>query len=119
MRKIALLLAMFMAVSIILFAQSGVIKGKIVDEQGNPIPYASITIANTTTGVSSDENGEFSISAKINQMLVFSATGFQNKEVSASQNMRVTLARGSGVVEDEVVVVGYGSGRRLSSIVGT
>jgi TonB-linked SusC/RagA family outer membrane protein len=119
MRKFALLFAMFMSISVILFAQSGVINGKIVDEQGNPIPFASITIANTTTGVSSDENGEFSISAKINQVLVFSATGFQPKELPASQNMKVALLRSSGVVEDEVVVIGYGSGRRLSSIVGT
>lgn len=45
-----------------LFAQNGIIKGKIYNELNNePISYANVGIKNTTLGTTTDENGLFEI----------------------------------------------------------
>ncbi|TXH56581.1 MAG: SusC/RagA family TonB-linked outer membrane protein [Bacteroidia bacterium] len=118
MRKIVLLIVMLMTVTGYLFAQQGKISGKVVDAQGNPIPFASITVANSSIGTSASEDGTFSIVAKPKQTLAVSATGYESKEVAATQNITIVLKLSTGIVEDEVVVLGYGSGKRLSSTVG-
>ena len=106
MRKIVLMFVMLMTITGYLFAQQGTISGKVIDEQGNPIPFASIVVKGTTTGTSADENGQFSIAAKSNQTFIVTATGFTTKEVLASSASNIILIRSLNT-EDEVVVVGY------------
>lgn len=118
MRSIVLLLTMFIAFTGTLLAQNSGINGKVVDEQGEAIPGASINIKNSNLGVAADENGVFFINAKTGDIFVVTATGFETVEVAAENNLTVVMKRG-GVIQDEVVVLGYGSGRRLSNIVGT
>ena len=60
-----------------------VINGKVIDEKGNPVPNASVVIKGTRTGVVTNENGSFSITAlarwdKIS--LVGSHVGFETTE---------------------------------------
>ncbi|NVM62128.1 hypothetical protein FHW88_000404 [Mucilaginibacter sp. SG538B] len=52
------------------------ITGKVVDN-GQPIPGASVRIQGTTTGTVTDSNGEFKITAKINDVLIVTFIGAQ------------------------------------------
>ena len=67
-------------------------KGKIVDENNNPIPFANIWVENEAIGTTSEENGEFSITLKdSNKTLVFSAIGYETAKQKASQTSVVIL----------------------------
>lgn len=63
------------------------IKGKVVDENNNPIPYASVMIKGTRTGTTADEKGLFKISSSGEACtLVGSAVSFETSEVLISKN---------------------------------
>lgn len=109
MRKILLLLAMFMGFSFLAFSQTRTVTGTVVDEAANPVPFASVSIKGTDTGVSADADGNFSINASIGSTLVFSATGFTTIEVTVRGNtVNAVLTKGEGQVIDEVIVTAYG-----------
>lgn len=86
------------------------IKGRILGEDGQPLVGASIKIKGSTTGVSSDANGNFSLEAKSGQKLVISYTGYNEKEVPVSNDASytITLSLAKNPM-DEVVVIGYGT----------
>jgi CarboxypepD_reg-like domain/Secretion system C-terminal sorting domain len=61
------------------------IKGKVVDEKGNPIPFASIIIKDTKDGAATDDKGTFSIKLKrgLNDLILMtSSVGFETKEIN-------------------------------------
>lgn len=109
MRKILLLLAMFMGFSFLAFSQTRTVTGTVVDEAAAPIPFASVAIKGTSTGVSADADGQFSIQAAPNATLVVSATGYAAKEVVANQtSLTIVLVKGGTDVIEEVVVTATG-----------
>ncbi|MCH5717069.1 carboxypeptidase-like regulatory domain-containing protein [Niabella hibiscisoli] len=73
MRKILLLLAMFMGFSFLAFSQTRTVTGTVVDEAAAPVPFASVAVKGTNTGVSADADGKFSITANNGVVLVVSA----------------------------------------------
>lgn len=119
MRKF-LLLSLLMAFSVSVFAQTRTITGKVTDETGAPVPFASVTEKGTTQGVSADANGNFSINTRTGIVLVITATELGTTEVTvgSSSTLNVTLTRGEGQVIDEVIVTGYGGVTRKSSLSG-
>jgi hypothetical protein len=86
--------------SISFFAQT---KGIVVDEFGKPIPYVNIWVENENIGTTSEENGEFSISASANKNLIFSILGFEKRIIKASEVANVKLKAISFQL-DEVVI---------------
>ena len=40
---------------------AGVLKGKVTDKKGNPLPYATIFVEGTTTGVNANGNGDYEL----------------------------------------------------------
>lgn len=59
------------------------ISGRITDETGSPIPFVSVVIkGKTTTGTTSDQQGNFKISASKGQVLVISGVSYATKEVT-------------------------------------
>ncbi|MGZ8550804.1 MAG: SusC/RagA family TonB-linked outer membrane protein, partial [Chitinophagaceae bacterium] len=89
------------------------ITGKIVNSLGEPISGASILVKNTTTGTSTNEQGEFSIVAPENAILVISFVGHVSQEVSVEGRTSIFLTLVSlENTMNEVVVVGYGSQRK-------
>ena len=64
-------------------SQQKKITGKITDEKGISMPGVSIVVKGTTTGVTTDTDGTYSIQVSDpNSVLVFSFIGFTTKEVS-------------------------------------
>lgn len=109
MRRILLLLAMFMGLPLIIFSQTRTVTGSVLDETGAPVPYASVSVKGTTAGVSADESGNFTISVKEGAILVFSAAGYAGSEVSVKGNtVTAVLKKNDGQVIDEVVVTALG-----------
>ena len=95
-------------------AQSGSVSGTVSDDDG-PLPGASIIIKGTNTGVTTDFDGNFSISGGIdnNSILVFSYVGYELQEIVVGNQsiINVQMQEAKGYL-DEVVVIGYGSQKK-------
>lgn len=87
-----------------------VVSGTIADDQGVPLPGASVVVKGTTTGVQSDFDGNYSISVTEGEVLAFSYIGYRPQEIVVGSTSRidVTLATDTSQL-DEVVVIGYGT----------
>ncbi|ULT45564.1 TonB-dependent receptor plug domain-containing protein [Niabella defluvii] len=98
-----------MGFSFLAISQTRTVTGTVVDEAAAPIPFASVAIKGTSTGVSADADGNFSIQAASNVTLIVSATGYATKEVAAnSTSLTIVLAKGGTDVIEEVVVTATG-----------
>ena len=116
MRKFSSLFAMLMLFTAIAFAQTRTITGTVKDSRGNPIPFANILIKGTTTGVSADLNGNFTIEASSNDVLIVSSTSFASKEVpvGTGSTLSVQLLEEGGL--QEVVVTALGVTRTRNQV---
>ncbi|WP_245224867.1 TonB-dependent receptor [Pseudozobellia sp. WGM2] len=75
---------------------------------GGPLPGVSIIIKNTTTGVTTDFDGNYEISAPADATLTFSYIGFQKMEVPVDGRTTIDVQMNDDVAAlDEVVVTGY------------
>ena len=108
MRKFTLL-AVLMLCATLAFSQSRSITGKVQDEKGTPIPFATIHIKGTKAGTSADANGTFIINAKTGDILVVSAINYsvQEKPIDAGSTLNFSLQTTTGIIE-EVVVTAQG-----------
>lgn len=86
------------------------ITGTVTDENGIPLPGASIVEEGTANGVVTDFDGNFQISvANPDATLVISYMGYKSQKLAASQDhMNITMEPDATALE-EVVVVGYGT----------
>lgn len=91
-------------------AQTRSISGKVTDDKGEPVAYASVTIKGTNTGVAADAAGSFKINAKTGDVLVISSTGIITKEVivGAENTISVTVTRESTSIGEVVVTTSLG-----------
>ncbi|TCO28815.1 TonB-linked SusC/RagA family outer membrane protein [Pedobacter psychrotolerans] len=90
------------------------IKGRVLDDQGKPLPGVSILVKGTSTSTTASNTGNFSISVpSASSVLVFSYIGFTSKEVPVRNQteINVTLLPSAAELE-QVVVVGYGTQRK-------
>nr|MDJ0646004.1 SusC/RagA family TonB-linked outer membrane protein [Flavobacteriaceae bacterium] len=92
----------------ITFAQEKTITGTVSDETG-PLPGVSIIIKGTTTGTETDFDGNYSISANVGDVLVFSFVGMSSQERTVGTANVINVVLEADNVLDEVVVVGYGT----------
>ena len=81
-------LIFFLFFNLGLFAQ---VKGTVVDEKNNPVPYVNIWVENENIGTTSLENGTFSINSSNNKVMIFSAVGFETQKIKVSENEKVVL----------------------------
>ena len=58
------------------------VSGRITDQQGEPVPFASVRVKSDKSGVSADGNGNFVISANEGAVLVVSGTGIRESEAT-------------------------------------
>ena len=109
------LLFLFHVLSISAFAQSKKIEGVVTDSRGNPLEGASVTVKGTTTGVVTNKSGNYSITAEIRQVLVFTYAGTLSREESVGKEgvINITLQENPASLEN-VVVVGYGTQRKVN-----
>ena len=94
--------------------QSSTVNGKITDANGEPIIGASVVIKGTTNGTITDFDGNFMLEVPAKATLVVSYVGYKTVIVKAeSTPMHIVLKEDSEMI-DEVVVVGYGSQKKVN-----
>ncbi|MES2806291.1 MAG: TonB-dependent receptor [Bacteroidota bacterium] len=95
------------------------IKGKVLDESGNPLPGANIIVKGTNISAQTDFNGNFSLTAPDNATkLVVSYIGMDQQEVTITSAPITVILKESGQKLDEIVIVGYGT-QKKSKITGS
>ena len=114
MKRIFTLILFLLAATAYLHAQTQVLKGTVSDEVG-PLPGASVTIKETQKGTTTDLKGNFQITIKNGESIVFSALGFESQTVKfiGQENLKITLKPVS-ISLNETVVVGYATQKKVT-----
>ncbi|WP_075555964.1 TonB-dependent receptor [Parabacteroides timonensis] len=90
--------------------QNGIIKGKVIDTNGDAVIGANIVEKGTSNGTTTDIDGNFSINARSGSTLVITFIGYVKQEVKANPSRRMDIIlQEDAETLDEVVVVGYGT----------
>lgn len=120
--KFLLLLTVLLFGMVSMYAQQARITGVVKDISGEPIIGASVVEKGTTNGVITDMDGRFSLSVASGATLQISYIGYLTQELKATTgaNLQVTMREDAKVL-DEVVVVGFGTQKKvnLTGAVGT
>jgi iron complex outermembrane receptor protein len=104
LRVLAILLA-FSPLSI--YAQETISGTVFESNSDSPLPGANVIVKGTTTGTTSDFNGEFSFNVTgFPVTLEVSSVGFESIEMIVSSSEKVTVSLKGGVALDEVVIIG-------------
>ena len=106
MKKFKLFITLsLLIVSYLGFAQN-VVTGNVSDDNSLALPGATVVVEGTSNGVTTDFDGNYSISANKGDVLVFSFVGFDNKSVAVGNSNKINVQLNSSNELDEVVVTG-------------
>lgn len=90
------------------------ITGTVTDETSEPLIGVNILIKNTSKGTVTDIDGKYSIEANVGDILVYSYTGFRSQEIAVGESNVMNLILEEGTALDEVVVIAYGSQKKVT-----
>lgn len=94
-------------------AQSITVSGTVTDPHGEPLIGASVLAEGTTTGASTDIDGNYSIKVASNAVLVVSYVGYDTQRVPVEGRTTVNVEmKENSVMLNEVVAIGYGTVRK-------
>lgn len=100
----------FLLVSFISFGQSVTITGTVTEAgAGTPLPGVNVLIKDTSTGVTTNFDGNYLIQANNGDILVFSYIGFEDSEVVVTSSVVNVSLQESLEFLESVVVIGYGT----------
>lgn len=113
-RKLSFAALLLLLSSSIAFAQDRTVSGKIIDENGQPLPGVNVLVKGTSNGTVSDGDGAYTIGGvNDNSVLVFSFIGYLAKEVSVGSRTVLDIDLAPDVTSlEEVVVIGYGERKK-------
>lgn len=117
MKTILLLLGLFISAETTLQAQNTTVRGKVVNDKAEAVPNISILVKGSTNGATTDENGNYLISVPdTSAVLSFSSIGYEPQEikVGGQSTINVSLKTAEAGKLSEVVVVGYGSQKKVT-----
>ena len=119
MKKLLFIMVAICAILFPALAEAKVVNGTVVDsETGEPLVGASVLPIGSTNGTSTDFDGKFSFNVPdYVKQLKISYVGYEEQTVAAGQNVVVKLVSDENVLQD-LVVTGYGSGKKAGSVVG-
>jgi len=113
-----LILMLLIALQLSMMAQGVRVSGKVTDTTGEAIIGATILVKGSTTGTTTDFDGNFSIQlGSGNDLLVVSYVGMQTQEVkpgARTSGLTITLNSDTKLL-DEVVVVGFGTQKKINA----
>lgn len=107
-----LVAALLLAVAHLGYAQTIRVTGKVTaDDDGSPVPGATVLLQGTTNGTITDINGDYSLQVDDpNAVLVFSYVGYLTEEIPVNNRSVIDISLMADITElMEVVVVGYGT----------
>src|SRR5690554_1891553 len=92
-----------------------IITGTVTDQNGAPIPGATVSVASTTIGTATDLDGRYSLSVPEGSTLVFSFIGFETQNIAVGDRSVIDVVLSEDMASlDEVVVVGYGTQKKVN-----
>lgn len=100
--------------------QQKIIKGKVLDDKGEPVIGASVAVKGAKKGTITNMDGAFAIEVPVNAILRVSFIGYDAQEVridASTREMTVRLQENNRSL-NELVVVGYGV-QRKSDLTGS
>jgi len=101
------------------FAQEKTVTGVVSDDAGT-LPGASVVVKNTTRGVTTDFDGNYSIAAKQGEVLEFSFAGMKKSTVTVGAANVYNVVLQPGFVGDEIVLTGIvGVARKADAVTST
>ena len=106
-------LTLFMATLFVGSVYAQTVNGTVSSEDG-PLPGATVLVKGSTTGVSTDFDGNFSIEAGPDDVLVVSFIGFASQDVAVGDQDQIMVMLESDNELDEVIVTSYGTQTRGS-----
>jgi len=115
MKKIILLFCLIISFSVV-FAQQKSVTGRVTDEANDPVPGATVVVKGTTTGTTTNVDGNFKITVPNGKsVLQFSFIGFENQEVDVSKTTKINLQlKQSTIGLNEVVAIGYSTQKKVN-----
>jgi TonB-linked SusC/RagA family outer membrane protein len=116
MRKL-LLTAFWLVLVVYAWAQNRPITGKVTDAAGQPVQSVTVTVKGSNTSTQTNQEGNFSILATSNDILVFSSVGFAQRELPVGPGSLLNIALQSSTNElSEVVVTALGVSREKRTL---
>jgi hypothetical protein len=119
MKKLVKLYSLFFILSGVLGFAQNTVSGTVSDSEGLPLPGATVVVQGTSTGVTSDFDGNYSIAASQGDVLVFSFVGYENQAVTVGSSSTIDVALNADNTLDEVIVTGITSQERQRSVAST
>ncbi len=94
-----------------------VVKGRVLDDKGAPLPGAAVIIHGTTQGVSTDSDGRYTLRVRPDDVLRFTFIGYKDEVVpiEGKETVNVRLESESAEME-EAVVVAFGTQKKESIV---
>ena len=90
------------------------VKGKVTDENAEPIIGATVSVKGSTTGTITDINGQYSIKVPYGSTLRYSYVGYREESVIAKATTINVVMKENAVSLEDVVVVGYGVQKKVN-----
>jgi iron complex outermembrane receptor protein len=93
------------------------IKGKVTDKSGSSLPYMNVIVKGTTTGTTTNDSGEFSLTVKkLPVTIVVSSMGYTTTEVKVTNTsfLNITVEEG-GQSLGEVIITGSRTPQRSNT----
>jgi len=117
--KNLLMILLFLA-STSVFAQKATITGTVSDENGRPLPGATVQVKGTSVGTSTGIDGKYTVDVTgTDAVLLFSFVGYLPQEMPVQNQTTVNISLMPDIQGlQEVIVVGYGT-QKKSDITGT
>tara|TARA_R110002049_G_scaffold211595_1_gene382547 strand:+ start:2179 stop:5232 length:3054 start_codon:yes stop_codon:yes gene_type:complete len=110
-------MCVILVLSCVAMSNAQTVSGTVIAD-GQPLPGATVLLKGTSQGTSTDFDGNFSIVADAQSILVISYIGYSTKEVRVGNQTQINVTLEQDNKLDEVVIIGYGT-QRKSDLTGS
>ncbi len=118
-RKLVLSLIAVLGVTLS-FAQNRQVTGTVSDQSGKPVVGATVLVDGTHVGTTTGADGKFTVTAPANGKLSVSFVGYESQTVAIAGKTRVDISLQEDThAIDEVTIIGYGSGNKVGTVIGS
>lgn len=116
MKRILLLSFAFLTVIAFSAMAQRTVSGKVTDDGGEALPGVNVVIKGTTTGTTTDLDGNYRLSVDEGATLVFSFVGFETQEVEVGARTTIDISMGGATELQEVIVTAQGLEREKRAL---
>ncbi|HEY0109354.1 MAG TPA: TonB-dependent receptor plug domain-containing protein, partial [Fibrella sp.] len=116
MRKIASLLTVLMLFCALAYGQVRTVTGTVRDNNGSPVPFATVTETGTRNATTADANGNFRISIQQNSTITITSSGFGERVLTPTTGAQDVVLTSTGNLQEVVVTTALGIQRQRKEL---